>query len=111
VSEVYFFDESRFGTHSKIGCAWYKKGTRTRIPYKLGFKYFYVYSAVSTKGDNFSLIIDGVNKEYMQIFLDEFAKTLTKQIIFVMDNAGWHKDSKKYKNNAFTAIFTRTKSS
>jgi transposase len=88
--EVYFFDESRFGTHSKIGYAWFKKRSRTRIPYKLGFKYFYVYSAVSTHGDNFSLIADGVNKEYMQVFLNEFAKTLTKHIIFVMDNAGWH---------------------
>lgn len=56
----------------------------------MGFKYFYVYSAVSPNGDNFNLIIDGVNKEYMQIFLDEFAKTLKKPVIFVMDNAGWH---------------------
>jgi transposase len=36
------------------------------------------------------LIADGVNTEYTQVFLNECAKTLTKQIIFVMNNAGWH---------------------
>ena len=84
--EVCFFDKLRCGTHSKIGCAWFKKGTRTRIPYKLGFKY--VYSAVSANRDNFSLILDKVKKECKQVFLNELAKKLTKQIIFVMNNAG-----------------------
>jgi hypothetical protein len=28
---VYFFDESRFGTHSKIGHGWFKKGVRSSI--------------------------------------------------------------------------------
>lgn len=27
----------------------------------------------------------------MQIFLDEFAKTLNEEVLFVMDNASWHK--------------------
>lgn len=26
----------------------------------------------------------------MQVFLDEFAKTLNEEILLVMDNAGWH---------------------
>jgi hypothetical protein len=36
----------------------------------------------------------------MQIFLDEFAKTLDQEVLLVMDNAGWHSGlslSKKYK--------------
>ena len=32
--EVYFFDESRFGTHSKVGHAWYKRGIRTPVKVK-----------------------------------------------------------------------------
>jgi len=35
--------------------------------------------------------MSGVDKIYMQVFLDEFAKTITDDIIMVMDNAGWHK--------------------
>jgi transposase len=89
--KVYFFDESRFGTHSKIGLAWFKKGSRTRIPCRLGFKSFYLYSAASGSGEEFTLIADSVNKPTMQIFLDEFSKTLKEDIILVMDNAGWHK--------------------
>lgn len=96
--QVYFFDESRFGTHSKIGHAWFKKGSRTRIPYKLGFKSFYLYTAASDTGEDYTLIIDAVNKECMQIFLDEFSKTLTNDIIFIMDNAPWHKSLKAPSN-------------
>lgn len=88
---MFFFDESRFGTHSKIGRAWFKKGSRTRITHKLGFKSFYLYTAASTTGDTFTLIANTVDKTTMQIFLDEFAKTLSSKVIFVMDNAGWHK--------------------
>lgn len=95
---MFFFDESRFGTHSKIGYAWFKKGSRTRIPYKLGFKSFYVYTAASTSGDDFTLIADSVDKPTMQVFLDEFSKTLKEDIILVMDNAGWHKSLEVPKN-------------
>jgi transposase len=31
-----------------------------------------------------------VNRENMQIFLEEFAKTLDEEVILVMDNASWH---------------------
>ena len=46
MKRIFFFDESRFGTHSKIGHGWYKTGSRTRVDVKLGFQNFYVYSAV-----------------------------------------------------------------
>lgn len=58
--QVYFFDESRFGTHSKIGHAWFRTGSRARIPYKLGFKYFYLYSATSDTGEIYTMIADAV---------------------------------------------------
>ncbi len=59
---------------------------------KLGYKSFYLYSAVSAvNGDDFTLMISHVNQECMQLYLDEFAKTLKEDIILVMDNAGWHK--------------------
>lgn len=43
--ELFFFDESRFGTHSKIGHGWFKKGIRTQVKVKLGRQNFYLYSA------------------------------------------------------------------
>ena len=43
--EVFFFDESRFGTHSKIGHGWFATGSRTAVKKKLGFKNFYLYTA------------------------------------------------------------------
>ena len=35
--EYWFFDESRFGTHSKIGHGWFRTGIRAPIKIKLGF--------------------------------------------------------------------------
>lgn len=90
---VYFFDESRFGTHSKLGYGWFPKGLRTRVKIKLGFQNFYVYSAVSAKtGESFSLIMPKVNTTCMNIFLAEISRHLgEKNAIIVMDCAGWHK--------------------
>nr|WP_064592053.1 IS630 family transposase [Orientia tsutsugamushi] len=90
---VYFFDESRFGTKSKLGYGWFPKGIRTVVPVKLGFQNFYVYSAVNAiVGDNFSLIVPRVNTVLMNVFLREMFQYLGEtQAIIVMDCAGWHK--------------------
>lgn len=90
---MYFFDESRFGTHSKIGHGWFVKGSRTGIPVKLGFQNFYVYSAVSPKtGRDSTLLMPYVNSDCMNVFLNHMAKELEgREILLVMDGAGWHK--------------------
>ena len=55
---IFFFDESRFGTHSKLGHGWFLKGLRTGVKVKLGFKNFYVYSAVDMRsGEDFLFIV------------------------------------------------------
>ena len=91
--ELYFFDESRFGTHSKIGHGWFPKGIRTSVSVKLGFENFYVYSAVSPKtGKDCSLLMPYVNSTCMNIFLEHMEKELDgEEILLVMDGAGWHK--------------------
>lgn len=91
--ELYFFHESRFGTHSKIGHGWFIKGSRTSVSVKLGFQNFYIYSAVSPKtGKDHSLLMTYVNTKCMNIFLDHMTKELEgKEILLVMDGAGWHK--------------------
>jgi hypothetical protein len=58
-------DESRFGTHSKIGHGWFKTGIRTPVKIKLGYKNFYLYSAISPKtGKEFTLLLPSVNIDW-----------------------------------------------
>jgi transposase len=93
---LWFYDESRFGTHSKVGHGWFKTGVRTPIKVKLGYKNFYLYSAASPKtGKKFTLLLPNVNIQCMNIFLEEFAKTNKDQkIVIVMDGAGWLQSNK-----------------
>lgn len=60
---------------------------------KLGFKNFYLYSAVNPKtGKDFSLILPLVNTDCINVFLEEFSKELGQQkVLIIMDGAGWHK--------------------
>jgi len=90
---LFFFDESRFGTHSKIGHGWFPAGKRTAVEVKLGFKNFYLYSAVNPEtGDHFTLQMPSVNTDCMNAFLHEMAEHYKdKEILLVMDGAGWHK--------------------
>ena len=94
--ELWFFDESRFGTQSKIGYGWFKTGIRTPVKITLGYKNFYLYSATSPKsGKEFTLLLPNVNIQCMNIFLNEFAKIHKDQkIVIVMDGAGWHHSNK-----------------
>ncbi|WP_425361594.1 transposase [Candidatus Tisiphia endosymbiont of Ceraclea dissimilis] len=90
---MYFFDESRFGTHSKLGHGWFRKGSRTQVKIKIGFQNFYVYSAVNPiTGDDFSLMMPNVNTMSLNMFLAEMSKHIGDQkAIVVMDCAGWHR--------------------
>jgi hypothetical protein len=72
---LFFFDESRFGTHSKLGHGWFAKGKRTGVAVKLGFANFYLYSAVEPEtGEVFTLEIPHVNTNCMNVFLHEMSK-------------------------------------
>ncbi|WP_425364586.1 IS630 family transposase [Candidatus Tisiphia endosymbiont of Mystacides longicornis] len=92
-SFLYFFDESRFGTHSKLGHGWFRKGSRTQVKIKIGFQNFYVYSAVNPiTGDDFSLMMPNVNTMSLNMFFAKMSKHIGDQkAIVVMDCAGWHK--------------------
>jgi transposase len=63
------------------------------VKVKLGFKNFYLYSAVNPKtGKDFSLILPLVNTDCINVFLEEFSKELGQQkVLIIMDGAGWHK--------------------
>lgn len=88
--ELWFFDESRFGTHSKIRHGWFITRIRIQIKVKLGYKNFYLYSAISPKtGKEFTLLLPNVNINCMNIFSEEFSKiNKDKKIVIIMDGAG-----------------------
>jgi transposase len=90
---TFFFDESRFGTHSKIGHGWFKKGERSTVKIKLGFENFYIYTAIDPiTGQSFSLKLPYVNTLCMNVFLTEMSQELgEKEAVVIMDGAGWHK--------------------
>jgi transposase len=106
--EIFFFDESRFGTHSKIGHGWFKKGTRTPVNVKLGFENFYVYSAVNPKtGEDFTLFFSNANSDCLNAYLEKLNEYLeNRKIIFILDGAGWHKCHrlKRYPNIEFVFL-------
>ncbi len=88
--ELFFFDELRFGTHSKIGHGWFKKGIRTQVKVKLGRQNFYLYSAVNPRNGESSS--SNVNTDCMNIFLEQMSQYLgTREAFLIMDCASWHK--------------------
>jgi transposase len=76
-----------------LGHGWFKKGKRTQVKINMGFKNFYVYSAVnSSSGDNFNLIMPYVNTDCMNIFLSKLAAELAgRGCILILDGASWHR--------------------
>jgi transposase len=94
-TDIFFFDEGRFGLKSTLHRVWAKKGEKEKLEIKVkqGYKSTYIYSAVSPKtGDSFSLILPFVNTEIMSLYLEEFSKEyINKNIIIIMDQAGWHR--------------------
>jgi transposase len=66
------------------------------MPVKLGFKNFYLYSAVELgTGEHFTLEISHVNTTCLNVFLQELSKNYPKEkILLVIDGAGWHKSKK-----------------
>jgi len=75
-----------------MGRSWYKKGQRTQVKIKLGFKNFYLYSAVMPEnGKNFTLLMPSVNSNCLNVFLAELSEEIKEDFILIMDGAGWHK--------------------
>jgi|TARA_Y100000389_G_scaffold202924_1_gene249751 transposase len=63
----------------------------------LGYKNFYLYSAVNPEnGNNFSLIMPNVDTNNFNVYLQYFSQYLqdnnpNHKVLLVMDGAGWHK--------------------
>jgi transposase len=57
------------------------------------YTFSYIYGAVEPGTDNaFALVMPDVNTDNMQVFVDEFAKTIpaSDHVALFIDGAGWH---------------------
>jgi hypothetical protein len=89
---VFFFDEGRFGLQPVTGRHWGRKGVRPTVSLKIGYKNFYMYSAVNPMtGEDVSLFLPWTNTDMMNVFLEAMQEALGgRKCFLVLDQAGWH---------------------
>ena len=72
--------------------ACYEKGIPTPVKATLEFKNFYLYSSVnSADGSSFTLLLQSVNTDCMNIFLEELSTINQEDFILIMEGAVCHK--------------------
>ncbi len=94
--ELWFGDESGFEGDPRPRRRWVQPGKPRTVPYLGDHLRQNVIGAVAPQsGALFSLIVDGVDTDVFQFFLDEMAQAVPKKEgvrqVFILDNASWHK--------------------
>lgn len=94
--ELWFGDECGVEGDPRPRRRWVQPGNRRTVPYLGDHIRENVIGAVAPQsGGLFCLIVDGVDTDVFQLFLDEMAKTVPVKPgvrqIFILDNASWHK--------------------
>jgi transposase len=94
--QLWFGDECGVEGDPRPRRRWVQPGKRRTVPYLGDHIRENVIGAVAPQtGELFSLIVDGVDTEVFQLFLDEMAKAVPPKPgvrqIFILDNASWHK--------------------
>lgn len=97
--ELWFSDECGVEGDPRPRRRWVQPGKRRTVPYLGDHIRQNVIGAVAPQtGQLFSLIVDGVDSEVFQFFLDELAKAVPKKEgirqVLILDNASWHKGAK-----------------
>jgi len=94
--EVWFCDESGFLADPRPRRVWAEKGSKIKTTRTCVHLRESVVGAVCPKSGALSaLVVNGVNTDVFQVFLDQLAnETKGRNIVLVMDNASWHKATK-----------------
>ena len=97
--ELWFGDESGIEGDPRPRRRWVQPGQPRTVPYLGDHIRQNVIGAVAPQsGELFTLIVDGVDTDVFQCFLDEFAKAVPQKPgvrqLFILDNASWHKSSR-----------------
>lgn len=94
--ELWFGDECGVAGDPRPRRRWVQPGKRRTVPYLGDHIRENVIGVVAPQsGGFFSLIVDGVDTDVFQFFLDEMAKAIPKKEgvrqLLILDNASWHK--------------------
>jgi transposase len=90
---VYFQDESRFGQQGTTTQVWAKKGSRPPVVRQTEYEYLWVLGTVCPEtGHPEGLLSPQLNANIVNIFLEQFSKTVPDDVQAVMlwDGAGFH---------------------
>ena len=94
--QLWFGDECGVEGDPRPRRRWVQPGQRRTVPY-LGdhIRQNVVGVVAPQSGELFSLIVDGVDTDVFQFFLDQLAKAVPAQAglrqVLILDNASWHK--------------------
>lgn len=94
--QLWFGDECGVEGDPRPRRRWVQPGRRRTVPY-LGdhIRQNIVGVVAPHSGELFSLIVDGVDTDVFQFFLDQLAKAVPAQAgvrqVLILDNASWHK--------------------
>jgi len=93
--EVFATDEHRIGLKPVTRRVWAPIGERPIAPGHHRFDWLYVTAFVSpATGETFWYVSNGVSKEFFEALLATFAREaeagLSRIVLLVLDNAGWH---------------------
>ena len=94
---VYFQDEARFGQQGTITRVWAKKGTRPEAIRQTEYEYLWVIGAVCPEnGHAEGLLSPRLNVDVINVFLQEFSKSLPEDVhaVMIWDGAGFHTGNK-----------------
>lgn len=94
--ELWFSDETGVEGDPRPRRRWVQPGRPRTVPYLGDHVRQNVIGAVCPQsGQLFSLVVDGVDTDVFQVFLDELAKAIPKaegkRQLLILDNASWHK--------------------
>lgn len=94
--ELWYSDECGVEGDPRPRRRWVQPGKKRTVPYLGDHIRQNVIGAVAPQsGQFFSLIVDGVDTDVFQFFLDELAKAIPKKEglrqILILDNASWHR--------------------
>ncbi|MBU0519716.1 IS630 family transposase [bacterium] len=90
--EVWFCDESGVLGDPRPRQRWMRRGEKGRVPFSGQHLRSNVVGAVNPKsGEFFSLMVNRMDGDMFQVFLDQLAQeTAGRNITLVLDNATWH---------------------
>ena len=96
---MWAFDEHRLGLKPIVRKVWSLKGERPIAVVNHQYEWTYLYGFVNPKtGETEWLILPRVNIDWFNEALKEFAEQAgagaNKQILLVIDGAGWHRSNK-----------------